>query len=157
MSKHFMTIGGCAALVVFTMLTTLTMLMPAALAAAGLAQGSLQFEPPEGWIEEAAAAPMRVAQFTLPKAERDAEDAVLVVFYFGGEGGDLEANLERWVSHMEQPDGRPSEGGRDQHHVRGQWPRGHDTGCSWNVCRTRQTGVEHAIQQAPLPPEGSGR
>ena len=106
MSKLFMTIGACAVLV---MLVTLTMLMPPALAAAGLAQGSLQFEPPEGWIEEAAAAPMRVAQFILPKAAGDAEDAVLVVFYFGGEGGGIEANLERWISQMEQPDGRPSE------------------------------------------------
>ena len=105
MSKLFMTIGARAALV---MLTMLTMPMPAALAAAGLAQGSLQFEPPEGWIEEAAAPPMRIAQFILPKAAGDAEDAVLVVFYFGGEGGGIEANLERWISQMEQPDGRPS-------------------------------------------------
>ena len=109
MSKLFMTIGACAVLVMFTIFTMLTMLMPPALAAAGLAQGSLQFEPPEGWIEEAVAAPMRVAQFILPKAAGDAEDAVLVVFYFGGEGGGIEANLERWISQMEQPDGRPSE------------------------------------------------
>ena len=31
-----------------------------------------------------------------------------MIFYFGGEGGTIAANLDRWISQMEQPDGRPS-------------------------------------------------
>ena len=76
--------------------------------AVGQAQGSLEFDPPEGWIQGTAGAPTRVAEFILPKAERDAEDASLVIFYFGGEDGSITANLDRWISQMEQPDGRPS-------------------------------------------------
>jgi hypothetical protein len=51
---------------------------------------------------------MRVAQYALPKAAGDAQDAELVVYYFGGSGGTVEANIERWVGQMKQPDGRPS-------------------------------------------------
>ena len=51
---------------------------------------------------------MRVAEFILPKAPGDAEDASLIVYYFGGQGGSIEANLERWVNQMAQPDGSPS-------------------------------------------------
>jgi hypothetical protein len=51
---------------------------------------------------------MRVAQFALPKSAGDAQDAELVIYYFGGSGGTVEANIERWVSQMQQPDGRPS-------------------------------------------------
>jgi hypothetical protein len=48
---------------------------------------------------------MRKAQFTLPRAAGDAEDAELVVFYFGaGQGGSVEANLERWYNQFAQPD-----------------------------------------------------
>ena len=51
---------------------------------------------------------MRVAQFLLPRAAGDTEDAELVVYYFGGSGGSVEANIERWLGQMAQPDGRPS-------------------------------------------------
>ena len=74
----------------------------------GARQGTLLFDPPEEWIVEDVASPMRLAQFTLPKADGDAEDAELVVFFFGGGGGTVEANLERWTNQMLQPDGRAS-------------------------------------------------
>jgi hypothetical protein len=51
---------------------------------------------------------MRVAEFSLPKAAGDAEDASLAVFYFGGQGGTVQANLDRWIGQMTQPDGRAS-------------------------------------------------
>ncbi len=69
---------------------------------------SLTFDPPPEWIAVQVSSPMRAAQFTLPKAAGDAEDAELVVFYFGGAGGSVEANLERWTGQMLQPDGRRS-------------------------------------------------
>ena len=49
---------------------------------------------------------MRVAQYKLPKAAGDAEDASLVVYYFGqSQGGSTAANVERWVGQMKQADG----------------------------------------------------
>ena len=64
---------------------------------------------PSGGVDQAAAVfPPRLAQFNLPRIEGDTEDAELVVFYFGVEGGTLEANLERWTNQMLQPDDRPS-------------------------------------------------
>ena len=79
------------------------------LIATGKAQEpALTFDPPAAWIAVPASSPMRVAQFVLPKAAGDAEDAELAVFYFGGAGGTVEANLERWTGQMLQPDGRRS-------------------------------------------------
>ena len=69
---------------------------------------ALRFDPPPEWIRVQPSSPMRLAQFTLPKTGVDPEDADLVIFYFGGGGGTVEANLERWTNQMLQPDGRPS-------------------------------------------------
>lgn len=42
--------------------------------------------------------PMRKASFVVPRAEGDAEDGELTVFYFGpGQGGSIDANVDRWV------------------------------------------------------------
>lgn len=51
---------------------------------------------------------MRVAQFALPHAPDDANDAELVIYYFGGSGGAVDANIQRWIGQMQQPDGKPS-------------------------------------------------
>lgn len=51
---------------------------------------------------------MRIAQYAVPRAPGDTADAELVVYYFGGSGGTVEANIARWVAQMQQPDGRPS-------------------------------------------------
>lgn len=70
--------------------------------------GTLQFSTPEGWITETPSSPMRKGQFKLPKQGGDTEDGQLVLFYFGGEGGSKEANVQRWAGQFEQPDGRAS-------------------------------------------------
>jgi hypothetical protein len=69
---------------------------------------TLKYDTPEGWVAKPPASSMRVAEFTLPKAAGDAEDASLGVFYFGGQGGTVQANLDRWIGQMTQPDGRAS-------------------------------------------------
>lgn len=51
---------------------------------------------------------MRLAGFVLPRAKGDPEEALLVVYFFGGQGGSADANLQRWMTQMKQPDGRPS-------------------------------------------------
>lgn len=69
----------------------------------------LAFVTPEGWVAETAASTMRKAQYRVPRSEGDAEDGECVVYYFGpGGGGGVEANVERWCSQFEQPDGRES-------------------------------------------------
>jgi hypothetical protein len=75
---------------------------------ASLLAPSLTFTTPRGWTSTKPASSMRVAEFTLPRAAGDAEDAQLVVYYFGGTGGSVDANIERWVAQMQQPDGKPS-------------------------------------------------
>lgn len=48
---------------------------------------------------------MRVAEFVLPG--RDAVPAAeLVIYYFGGSGGSVDANIQRWLGQMQQADGR---------------------------------------------------
>jgi hypothetical protein len=70
---------------------------------------ALKFDAPKGWVAKPSASSMRVAEFALPKAAGDAEDASVVVYFFGaGQGGTVEANLDRWLGQMTQPDGRAS-------------------------------------------------
>jgi hypothetical protein len=73
-----------------------------------LLAAGLTFATPEGWRQSAGGSAMRVAEFTLPHANGDAEDAQLIVYYFGGQGGSVDANIQRWVGQMQQPDGKPS-------------------------------------------------
>jgi hypothetical protein len=69
-------------------------------------KSELKFTVPAGWVEETRTSSMRVAQYKLPKAASDTEDASLVVYYFGqGQGGSTAANVERWVGQMKQADG----------------------------------------------------
>jgi hypothetical protein len=73
-----------------------------------LLAAGLTFSTPEGWRQSAGGSAMRVAEFTLPHADGDAEDAQLIVYHFGGQGGSVDANIQRWVGQMRQPDGKPS-------------------------------------------------
>ena len=79
------------------------LLMLAALLASGLT-----FITPDGWKSTPPASSMRIAEFTLPRAAGDGEDAQLIVYYFGGSGGSVDANIQRWIGQMEQPDGKPA-------------------------------------------------
>ena len=73
------------------------------------ASGDLHFKAPDNWTIEKASSSMRVAQYKLPKVEGDKEDASLILYYFGAtQGGTAQANIDRWISQMQQPDGSPS-------------------------------------------------
>lgn len=86
---------------------------------AQLAAAGLTFTPPKEWKPVATSSSMRVAQFALPHASGDSQDAELVVYYFGGSGGTVEANIERWIGQMQQPDGTPSNARRESRTVNG--------------------------------------
>jgi hypothetical protein len=78
-------------------------------ASAQTVAGELRFKVPAGWTEEKPTSEMRFAQYKLPKATGDSDDALLIVYYFGkGQGGTPEANIERWINQVKQPDGSPS-------------------------------------------------
>jgi hypothetical protein len=78
-------------------------------ASASSTAGGLQFKTPDGWVSEPPTSSMRVAQYQVPAAEGDTEAASLVVFYFGaGQGGSVQANLDRWMGQLQQPNGGSS-------------------------------------------------
>ncbi|MGE4066130.1 MAG: hypothetical protein AB7H88_05085, partial [Vicinamibacterales bacterium] len=85
----------------FLSLSLLVLLAAGAPAAAGLV-----YAVPAGWHASAPASSMRVAQFSLPGTAGSAE---LVLYYFGGSGGSVEANVTRWIGQMRQPDGSPAD------------------------------------------------
>ena len=73
------------------------------------ASGDLHYKVPDGWVAGQPSSKMRVAQFKLPKAEGDNEDGELVLYYFGAnQGGTAEANIDRWISQIQQADGSSS-------------------------------------------------
>jgi len=80
--------------------------------AAAQAPGSLVFKDyrapvPTAWQSQPPSSSMRVAQYRVPAAPGSG-DGEAVVFYFGkGQGGTVEANIERWTSQFSNPDGRP--------------------------------------------------
>ena len=88
-------------------LAALTLMLLAASSSA-VGQPALRYDAPNDWIEQPSESPVRVTEFRLPRVPGDPEDAELVVFYFGGSGGSVEANLQRWIGQMAQPDGRSS-------------------------------------------------
>ena len=68
--------------------------------------GPLSAVAPQGWEAQTPASSMRIVQYGLPGPEGD---ATLAVFYFGpGQGGGIEANIERWYGQFTQEDGRPT-------------------------------------------------
>ena len=73
-----------------------------------LGQASLKVDTPQGWVSKPPASTMRVVEFTLPRAPKDGEDAELAIFFFGGQGGSVQANIDRWIGQITQPDGRAS-------------------------------------------------
>ena len=87
---------------ILTLVVTLIAQLPSVHAA------GLTYTPAAGWKTVSTNSTMRVAQFVVPRAQGDAGDAELIVYYFGGSGGTVDANIDRWIGQMQQPDGRPS-------------------------------------------------
>lgn len=81
---------------------------PSAAATAPGESSGLRFSAPTDWIEETPSSRMRQAQYRLPRLEGDPEDAELVVFYFQGQGGSVQANIDRWVGQFSKVDGSPA-------------------------------------------------
>ena len=52
---------------------------------------------PADWKQEEASNQLRLAQFVIPPVEGEKEKAEMVVSHFGGTGGGIDANIERWI------------------------------------------------------------
>jgi hypothetical protein len=52
---------------------------------------------------------MRLATYQVPAATGDQAGGECAVYYFGqGQGGSVEANIDRWIGQFQQPNGKPS-------------------------------------------------
>jgi hypothetical protein len=61
---------------------------------------------PKAWEPQVPGSSMRAAQYRVPAAA-GASDGELIVFYFGkGQGGTVQANVERWASQFATPEGK---------------------------------------------------
>lgn len=70
---------------------------PATPAAANAEQATLEWTVPSTWTQ-GPPKPMRKATYIVPAAAGDSATGELAISYFGvGQGGDVEANVQRWV------------------------------------------------------------
>ncbi|MEP7307833.1 MAG: hypothetical protein ABJA98_20205 [Acidobacteriota bacterium] len=70
--------------------------------------GGLRWTAPAGWKPQGAQ-PMRAATYAIAAAPGDKAAAECGVYFFGaGQGGTVEANIERWKSQFRAPGGKPA-------------------------------------------------
>ena len=70
--------------------------------------GGLSFTAPVEWIQETPSSSMRIAQYRLPGTDQDGDEAELAVFHFQGQGGSVQANMDRWIGQFFKADGSPA-------------------------------------------------
>jgi hypothetical protein len=69
----------------------------------------LKWTAPAGWNSQGKTA-MRAATYVIPPAAGDRDNAECAVYFFGaGQGGSVQANLDRWKGQFTGPNGRPAE------------------------------------------------
>ena len=79
---------------------------PSELSSAPSQAAGVAWTVPAGW-ETAAARQMRIATYRIHAIVGDPEDAECAVYFFGtGQGGTVEANLDRWAHQFTSPDGQ---------------------------------------------------
>ena len=79
----------------------------------------VQWAAPAGWKAEAAR-PMRAATYAVAPASGDSDPAECGIYFFGpGQGGSVDANLERWRSQFTDPNGRTTPAKIDKGQVHG--------------------------------------
>src|SRR5437660_1658653 len=69
--------------------------------------GGMKWVAPARWSAENER-PMRLATYKVPAAAGDKEAGECGIFYFGpGQGGDVQANIDRWTGQFQTPGGQP--------------------------------------------------
>lgn len=70
----------------------------------------ISWTPPSNWTAQPQR-PMRAATYEVPAAPGDSEPAECAVFYFGqGQGGGVQANIDRWVGQFQEKPAVPPKG-----------------------------------------------
>lgn len=104
------------------MMRTLTLAAALVFLSAGLLAESaagIRWTAPAGWKAEGPR-PMRAATYTIAPAAGDSVGAECIVNYFGpGQGGGVDANVERWKGQVLGPDGKPAAAKVEKRTVRG--------------------------------------
>jgi len=68
----------------------------------------VRWTAPAGWTNEGAR-PMRAATYLIGPSSGDKASAECAVYFFGaGQGGSVEANVDRWKGQFKGPDGKPA-------------------------------------------------
>lgn len=92
------------------LLTVLLCALPLAAQETNYSAGQISFTPPENWQNQPVTSSMRLYQFAIPHPDNNAAAGEMTVFYFGpGQGGSVQANIERWQSQFQQAENSPSE------------------------------------------------
>jgi hypothetical protein len=81
-----------------------------ALALLAQSAGGLKWTAPTGWQALPGDGQMRAATYKVPATAGDSQGADCVVYFFGqGQGGSIEANLNRWKAQFSS-EGKPAQG-----------------------------------------------
>lgn len=87
-------------------LTTSPLLHAQPIAPSQFNVGAFSFTRPITWKWESPTSPMRKAQLTIPG--KNGATALVTFFYFGpGQGGTVQANIDRWAAQFSSKDGLP--------------------------------------------------
>jgi hypothetical protein len=101
----------------FPILTSSLVVFSAVLLAESAA--GIRWTAPAGWKAEGPR-PMRAATYSIAPAAGDTAGAECVVNFFGpGQGGGVDANIERWKGQVQGSDGKPATAKIDKRTVRG--------------------------------------
>jgi hypothetical protein len=85
---------------------TLLWVIPVCLLAESVA--GLHWTAPAGWKNEGSR-PMRAATYVVPPAPGEPEGSECVVYFFGpGQGGSVEANIDRWKGQFKESGSKPA-------------------------------------------------
>jgi hypothetical protein len=118
------------------------MVAPGASAAA--APDKIAWTPPDNWQRLPSNSRMRKAWYRIPPSGSD-EATEVMVFYFGQhEGGDSEANIQRWISQF--PDAKPADIKRSERTTNGMKQR---------IVEVEGTFAAGPMAQPPSAPKGN--
>jgi hypothetical protein len=110
----------------------------------------LKWAAPAGWKNEGSR-PMRAATYTVAAATGDKESAECGVYFFGaGQGGSVEANLDRWKAQVLGTSGKPADAQIQKRTVHGLSVTVIDTSGVYS-------GMGGAMSQTPAAPKAGYR
>jgi hypothetical protein len=97
----------------------LPLLLVCALSLFAESVAGLRWIAPTGWKSEGSR-PMRAATYTIAPASGDHETSECAVYFFGaGQGGSVQANLDRWKDQVHAPGGKPAEAQIQKRNIHG--------------------------------------